>query len=179
MKIKKSLWMSYIAMFIALQVALEFINEFIPSMPFGGSIAFSLIPIFLASYLLGVKSGIIVGVGSSIVLFAVGLASFWGWWSVLLDYIIPLGVCGLAGLIKNKKLKNGLELPIGIWFSMLLKFMAHYASGVFLFYENTPANMSKYVYSFIYNLPYNVLTGIVCFILVMILLPKLKNIIKV
>lgn len=178
MKNKKVLWMSYIAMFIALEVAMEFVNRAMPGMPFGGNISFSLIAIFLASYLLGVKGGIIVGVGSSIILFAVGIATFWGWWSVALDYLIPFGVCGLAAVIKNIRLKNGWELPIGIGFAMVLKFLSHYFSGVFLFYQNTPAGMSKYWYSFIYNLPYNLATLAVCFVLVMVLLPKLKKVVK-
>lgn len=44
--------MSYMAMFMALQVVLELAFKVIPGQPQGGSITLSLVPILLAAYLL-------------------------------------------------------------------------------------------------------------------------------
>lgn len=178
MRQNKVLFLAYVSMFAALEVLLELANKFIPSMPQGGSISFCLVPIFIASYLLGVKGGVLVGFISSILLFVSGQASFWGWWSVALDYVIPLSVCGLAALIKNIKLKNGLILPIGMILAMILKFISHYLSGAVLFASYAPEGQNPYIYSLVYNLPYNLATLIVCFILVSLLLPRLSKAIR-
>lgn len=172
MKQKQIFTLVFIALFSALQIALEFTNQFVPSLPQGGSISYSLIPIFLASYLLGVKEGMLVGFVSSLLQFVLGMAHFYGWWSVFLDYVLPLSLCGMAGLIKNIKYKN-IELPIGVIFAMVLKFIPHYLSGAFLFAEYA-GDQNPYVYSLIYNLGYNIPTLILCFVLVMAIYPKLK-----
>lgn len=176
---KKIRVLAYMAMLIALEVVLEFINRVIPQMPQGGTVSFCLVPIFLAAYLLGTKEGLLVGFCSSLLLFVFGLATFWGWWSVALDYVIPLTVCGFAGAIKSIKLANGYELPIGIIFAMVLKFISHYLSGAVLFASYAPEGQSPYLYSLLYNAPYNIVTMIVCFILVMLLLPKFKKVVRV
>ena len=49
------------AMFMALQVVLELAFKVVPGQPQGGSITLSLVPILLASYLLGGYYGIVVG----------------------------------------------------------------------------------------------------------------------
>lgn len=172
MKNSKIVTLVFIALFSAIQIVLEFTNQFVPSLPQGGSISYSIIAIFLASYLLGVKEGILVGFVSSILQFALGMASFYGWWSVLLDYVLPLSLCGMAGLIKNVKFKK-MELPIGVIFAMVLKFIPHYLSGAVLFGEYA-GDQNPYLYSLTYNLSYNIPTLIVCFILVMLVYPKLS-----
>ena len=93
--------MTYMAMFAALQLVLEFLTQFTPSMPQGGNVAFSLIAIFLCSYLMGPLYGVIVGLVCCGLHFALGFATFYGPLSVIFDYVLPLGVCGLAGMFKD------------------------------------------------------------------------------
>ncbi len=175
MKKNKTYQIVMIAMFIALEVVLEIINSQLPSLPQGGTLSFSICTIFLASYLMGVKEGVIVGAGSAIVLLLIGQFTFYGWWSLALDYIVPLAVCGLAGVIKNVHFK-GREYPVGIFFAMFLKFISHYLSGALLFAEYAPEGQSPYFYSLWYNAYYCIPTAILCFILVTLLLPKLKRV---
>ncbi len=163
--------MNYIALFSAIQIILEVFNRFIPSMPQGGSVSFSLIAIFLASYLLGVKVGVLVGLISSILQFVLGITVFYGWWSMLLDYVLPLSICGLAGLFKNIRYKN-IEIPVGIVWVMGIKFIFHYLSGIFLFSEYA-GNQNIYLYSLVYNLGYNIVTLVVSLILVTLIYPSL------
>ncbi|HIU14302.1 MAG TPA: energy-coupled thiamine transporter ThiT, partial [Candidatus Fimiplasma intestinipullorum] len=42
----------------------------------------------------------------SILQFVLGIALYYGPWSVLLDYVLPLAVCGLASLIKIVRVRN-------------------------------------------------------------------------
>ena len=175
MKKSKVYQIAMIHMFIALAVVLEVINRQLPGLPQRGTLSFSICTIFLASYLLGVKEGVMVGAGAAIVLLLIGQFTFYGWWSLALDYVVPLSVCGLAGLIKNVNYK-GKEYPVGIFFAMVLKFISHYLSGVLLFGEYAPAGQSPYFYSLWYNASYCIPTAIVCFILVTLLLPKLKRV---
>lgn len=62
---------------------------------------------------MGVGYGVIVGCLGAIMQFILGLAKYFGPWSVLLDYLLPLAVCGLAALLPNIKLKKR-EICIGV-----------------------------------------------------------------
>lgn len=82
-----------------------------------------------------------------------------------------MAIVGLIGLIPVIKV-NKIEIPIGIIIVMILKTICHLISGWYAF--NTPliANLS-------YNLPYNLATLVVCFILFILLYPRLKNKIRI
>ena len=69
---------AYMAMFMALQVVLELAFKVVPGQPQGGSITLSLVPILLASYLLGGYYGIVVGACCCGLHFVLGLATYWG-----------------------------------------------------------------------------------------------------
>ncbi|EMD16709.1 putative proton-coupled thiamine transporter YuaJ [Eggerthia catenaformis OT 569 = DSM 20559] len=166
--------MAYIALFIAMHILLEYVFNLVPELPQGGRITLSLLPIFMASYLLGAKEGILVGFLCSLMQFALGLAKFYGPWSVLLDYIGPLSVVGMAALIKNIKIKET-ELPLGIIITMILKYIIHVLSGALLFASYAPANMNPWLYSILYNLPYNLGTMILCFVVFTIIYPRMKK----
>lgn len=162
--------MSYMAMFAALQITLEWIKKFTPQMPQGGSVAFSLIAIFLCSYIMGWGYGVIVSMVCVGVQFALGLATFYGLVSLLLDYFIAMFLVGITGIIPLVKYKN-YEVPIGIVIIMILKTISHLISGWYAFKAPLLANLG-------YNIPYNLATLLVCFILFMLLYPRLKHAIK-
>lgn len=164
----------YLAMFMGLTVILSWVNKFFPEMAQGGTVSIDIIAIFVCAYLMGPGYGVICGVGTAILQFALGMASFYGPWSVLLDYVLPLAVCGLASLIKTTKIKN-VEIYWGIIFSMILKFLCHFASGAFLFGAYAPEGMNPMVYSLGYNLPYNLATLVVCLIVMPLLYPRIAK----
>ncbi len=170
--------MAYMALLLAMQVVLTYVDNVIPEMPQGGSwISFAIIPIFLTSYLMGVGYGVIVGCLGAIMQFILGLAKYFGPWSVLLDYLLPLAVCGLAALLPNIKLKKR-EICIGVVLSMVLKFLSHYLSGALLFASSAPEGQNPFWYSFYYNLPYNAITLVSSIIIVSLIYPPLKKAIK-
>jgi len=166
--------MVYLAMFAALTIVLSYVNSFFPDMPQGGTISIDIIAIFVCAYLMGPGYGIICGIVTSLLQFALGMAEFWGIWSVLLDYMLPLAVCGLAPLLKNIKIRN-FKLYTGVIFAMVLKFLCHFASGAFLFGSYAPEGMSPIVYSIGYNGPYNLATLVVCLIVMPLIYPKIKK----
>lgn len=163
------------AMFMAVTIVLSLVNKVIPEMPQGGTISIDIIAIFLCAYLMGVRYGIICGVGVALLQFVLGMATYYGPWSVLLDYVLPLGVCGIAPLLKTTKI---MDIPIfwGVILSMFLKFMSHYFSGAWLFAEYATGN--PWVYSFVYNLWYNLATLVVCIIAVPVLYNRLQPFFK-
>lgn len=169
-----SVTMVYMAMFMALTTLLSWINSFFPEMAQGGTVSIDIIAIFVCAYLMGAGYGVICGIGTSILQFALGMAQFWGPWSVLFDYVLPLAVCGLAPLVKSTKIK-GVTIYWGVVFAMVLKFLSHYISGAFVFASSTPEGMSPYFYSLIYNLPYNLATLIVCMIVMSLIYPRIHN----
>ena len=60
------------------------------------------------------------------------------------------------------------EMPIGIVITGALKTICHLISGWYAFQTPLKANL-------VYNLPYNIATIIACFILFVLLYPRLKN----
>lgn len=168
--------MVQLAMFMAITIVLGYVNKIIPEMPQGGSfISIDIVAIFLCAYFMGAGYGVICGIGVAILQFALGIATYWGPWSVLLDYVFPLAVCGVAPLLKSTTIK---DVPIywGIILAMFLKYLCHFASGAFLFGEYAPENMNPIVYSLGYNLPYNLTSLILCMVVIPILYKRLKRV---
>ena len=99
---------------------------------------------------MGPGYGIIVGLVCAAVQFALGLAVFYGPWSVLLDYVLPLAVLGLAPLFHSIALKKG-TFYTGIVVSMVMKYFIHVLSGALLFASYATKGMNPWVYSLGYN----------------------------
>ena len=158
--------MTLMAMFAAMQIVLEFLTKFTPSMPQGGNVAFSLVAIFLCSYLLGPLYGAVVGLVCCGLHFALGLATFYGPYSVAFDYVIPMVLCGVAAIVPSIK-----HFPVGIVVAMVLKTISHLIAGWYQFKTPLKGNLT-------YNVPYNVGTLVACVILFMILYPRLEKVLK-
>lgn len=163
------------AMYAALAMALKYVGEFIPflQMPQGGSIEIELIPIFMASYQLGWKKGVITGLVWWLMGFMMG---FNNWYltpvQYVLDYIVPLSICGLASLIPNIK-----NLYLGVIVTMVLKYMSHVLAGVYFWFPETTyaGSLESWVYSLGYNVWYCLATAIVCIIVVPVLAKRLGS----
>lgn len=160
--------MAYMALFAALQIILEYCTK-IFEMPQGGNVAFSLVTILLCGYLMGWSYSLVVSLVCLGLHFALGLATFYGPLSVIFDYLLPMILIGLTPLIPLIQWK-GYDLPVGIIIMGALKTICHLISGWYAFQTPLQANL-------IYNLPYNMGTIIVCFILFVLLYPRLKKII--
>lgn len=169
--------LAYMALFVAMHIVLEYVFKMIPSQPQGGNITLSLLPIFLSAYLMGPGYGVIVGLLCALLEFALGLATFYGPWSVMLDYVCPLAILGIAPLFKNIK-AGKVTIYLGIIVAMIGKYIIHVLSGALLFGSYAPKGMNVWVYSFSYNAIYNIGTLILTYIVFALVYPRVKNAIK-
>ncbi|MCH4208436.1 MAG: energy-coupled thiamine transporter ThiT [Solobacterium sp.] len=168
--------LTYMALFIALYVVLEYAGMFIPflQMPQGGSIELYWIPVFVASYMLGWQYGVIVAVVSWVVSFILGIPMYFVKpMQILLDYIAPLVVCGLASLYFKGKYKY----YVGVTIAMVLKYVSQVLSGVYYWppEDSVAGSSAAWIYSLGYNAWYNLATLVVCIILVPLLMKRLEK----
>ena len=167
--------MAYLSLFLALHIVLQLCFSIIPNQPQGGNISMDLLPIILAGYLMGPLYSLLLGMTCTLTQFVLGMASFYGPWSVVLDYLIPISIVGLSSLFKTIKIKNT-SIYTGIIITMILKFASHFASGIWLFGEYVPEGMNPFVYSFGYNIVYCLPTCIICYIGFKMIYPRLEKV---
>ena len=168
----------FIAVYAALAVVLDYVSQLIPflQMPNGGSIELELIPIFIASYHLGVKDGAITGFMWWAISFVLGLNSYYlTFIQYILDYFIPFIIIGFASAMPRIwKISN---IYTGITITMIIKYISQTLSGVYFWFPETTyaGSIEAWIYSAGYNLWYNLATMIVCLIIVPVLIEVVKK----
>ena len=90
--------------FIAMSVALSFLKIEVGAL--GGSIDFVMVPLFIICYRHGLKYGIASGMVYGILDCIIGGGIGYGLPSILLDYVLAFGACGVAGIFKNKFIRR-------------------------------------------------------------------------
>ncbi len=163
--------MTYVAMYAALAFALKYVSQLIPflQMPQGGSIELEFAAIFIASYHLGWKNGVLVGLLDWLIGVLFGMNSWYlNPMQYALDYLVPVIVCGLASLyipIEKWKVYGGVII------GMVLKYASTVLSGVYFWppEDGVAGSAAAWVYSLTYNAWYNLATLVVCIILVPLL----------
>lgn len=149
----------HVALMVALTVILHMFRLY--HMPQGGSVTFGgMVPLlFIAfrygpavGYLAGFVYGLINLIQDPFILQPV---------QVLFDYPLPYMAIGLAGYFKN--------IYLGAFIGILGRFICHFISGIVFFANYTPAGMSPYWYSFIFNVSYLIPELIICIIILRIL----------
>lgn len=158
------------ALMIALATGLGLIKLF--EMPFGGTVtAFSMLPLALCGYYLGVRKGVIAG-------FCVGLLNLiFGPYVIhplqlLIDYPFAFGAMGLAGVFHNKK--NGLAK--GYLLGLFARYVCAFLSGVIFFGSYAPEGFNAVTWSLFYNFTYLAAEGALT--LVIISLPPVKKVLE-
>ena len=156
------------ALCIALSIALSFIKLF--SLPQGGSVSLSMLPLFIFAFRRGGISGITAGAITGI------LHLFLGGYVVhpvqaLLDYPVASAAIGLAGFFRGNKIA-------GLACGTLSNMLSSVISGVIFFASYAPKGMNVWVYSIIYNGSVVIPEGIICAVLVYLILPRLNKIIR-
>ena len=142
------------AIMIALAEVLGLIR--ISILPNGGSINFSMLPIFVYAVRWGFGPGVLAGLVYGVLHYLIGEGLAISWVSLLGDYAIAFAALGVAGIFRGKK--NGI-----IWGSLLgslARFIVHWIVGATVWGEYMPEtfwNMpmtNTWVYSALYNLSY-------------------------
>jgi len=160
--VSKTKQLTLSSIMIALGAVLSMVK--IWNMPWGGSVTLlSMLPIILVSVKFGVKRGLFVSFVYSVVqlFFGIVFDGLLGWGltpvmlisCILLDYIIAFSALGIAGIFKAKGLKGILG---GSVLAILLRFVSHVLSGVFVFasvgklWDGFETN-NTLLYSLVYN----------------------------
>ena len=153
------------AILIALSTVLSFVK--IWNLPWGGSITLlSMLPIALISIRHGVRQGLFSSFLYACIQLVLGIIIdgllAWGltggmlFACIMLDYIVAFSVIGLSGMFANK---GFFGVMIGTAMSIILRFVSHYFSGVYVFVSVGKLwegfeTQNPYLYSLGYNACY-------------------------
>ncbi len=166
-------------------------------LPYDGEVTVAaMVPVIILGYKYGIKWGIFSGIALSLIQIVIGAASSGAFavpgtgakmalqiiLVVLLDFFAAFTVLGLSGMFKNKISNNTVSLALGAFVVCLLRFIAHFVSGVIVWGSYADAGFAPKLlsgfsgyglmvaYSFVYNasymLPETIITVIVCLALI-------------
>ena len=170
------------AVMASLSFALVLASKLLPS-PWtqGGSITIaSMTPIILASILLGTKWGILSGLVFSLIQMITGfylppVTTFLTFIAViLLDYILPFSVLGLAGFFAKLTGNKIWSIPLSGTIVTFLRYILHTLSGIIIWGAFTDAE-SVPIYSIVYNGSYMIPEIIITTTVLAVIAPKINN----
>lgn len=151
------------ALMIALATALNEYTKVIP-MPFGGGVTIcSMLPLVVFSFRFGWQRGLVTAGAFSLLQMVFGLdnvsyatSAAMAAGIILLDYIVPYTVIGLAGLFRTSKLETSYVLGIVVTFA--LRLLCHFITGWWIWDALWPNDFGLVapVYSLVYNGSYMV-----------------------
>ena len=174
------------AVLIALGTILAKIKIY--ELPNGGSVtAASMVPFILISLRHGTRWGLLAGFANSLLQMLLG-----GLWptpagtatamalEVLLDYLLPFTVLGLASVFAKpfgeKKKMQG--ILFGTFMVCLLRFLCHFFSGIIVWGSITQDGIGAVIYSLTYNGSYMVLETIIALIVIALLYKSAPKLFK-
>lgn len=165
---KKTKAITEVAVAVALAVVLHFVKLF--TMPQGGDVSLTMIPIIFIAYRRGALSGIITGVLYGIINLMLD-GTIYHPMSVLLDYILAFGILGIAGFFP----KNVLGIIVGTIVSVSGRFLFSFLSGAILFASYAPEGQSPWIYSLVYQATYLLPELIICLAVMIFLFRRAKG----
>lgn len=149
------------AVMVALAAVLSYIRIF--QLPWGGSITLlSMLPIVIYSIRHGLKSGLFASFVFALIQFGQGVMDglfAWGLTPVMLiacimlDYILPFTVLGLAGALRKKGTAGWIAGTAG---AVVLRFVMHFLSGIVIWHSFGElwegfSTDNEILYSLLYN----------------------------
>lgn len=166
----------YVGIYLALVLVLDLTKEMIPflNLPFGGSINIALIPLTVASFHLGYKKAMLIGV----MWWAIGsLMGFNEWYlnfmQYSLDYIVPSIILALSSIFYSHKTNKAMF--VGISLMMIIRTISIVISGVYYWADGVVAgSLAAWIVSLKYNVPYSLVTLVVLLIVVPIILKQIR-----
>lgn len=169
---RKTRILSECALIVALAVMCSFIKVW--EMPQGGSIALTMVPLFIISYRRGVGAGVLSGMiyGVISLMFA---GVIYHPMSILFDYILAFGIIGISGFFK----KNLAGIILGTTVGVSGRFISSFVSGAVLFGNYVPMGQNPWIYSLIYQSTYLVPELFICLAVLIFLYIKLRNIFRI
>lgn len=141
---------------VALAAALSLVKVW--QMPLGGSVTLlSMLPVIMVTIIYRTKWGFVSAFVYSLIqlFFGITMSGILGWGltpaalagTIILDYVLPFTLLGLAGVFKSK---GYLGICIGTGLAVSLRFLCHFASGIIIFGSFCPWD-NLWLYSLAYN----------------------------
>lgn len=171
MKNKNVIFITETAIMLALSTVLSIFKVY--QAPLGGGVTLgAMLPVMYISFRYGVVRGVACGFVYSVIQLIQGLGNLTyvptaigTFGCIVLDYILPYTLIGLAGLFYKKDGTNRQRIigaVAGVAFACVLRFACHFFGGAVIWYEITKeGEWNKYVktvgmwmYSFVYNISY-------------------------
>ena len=153
------------ALSIALAVVLSYFKLF--SMPQGGSVSLTLLPLLIFAFRNGWRYGIFVGAVTGLLRLMLG-----GYvvhpLQALLDYPVASGLIGIAGFFPREKC-------LGVLCACFANFAAAVLSGVVFFASYAPEGTNIWLYSILYNGSSVLPETAILMALVYIIMPRLEK----
>lgn len=159
------------AVFIALSLALGLLRFKVWAQ--GGSVDFSMLPLIIFALRWGSAWGCSAGAVAGLLRFVLLDGAAYGWQSLLIDYMLAYGACGLAGLLRS--------VEMGCVLACLVRFVMHLISGVVLFGMYMPSEYmgmkmnNVWIYSTLYNGSYMLPVAILTIMAIAILKVPLRK----
>lgn len=178
------------AMLVALATVLSFVKLY--EAPLGGAVTlFSMVPIFMCGFVYGVRAGfaasfvyalmqLIFGIGTvAYVPTALGVVG-----CILLDYLVPFTLLGVAGCFKHLRVNAYVKVTLGSLVALLLRFASHFVGGAWIWYQITKDGAwndyvfryGKWMYSLIYNAWYMLPESLLCLVAVPVTVVLMRTI---
>jgi len=163
---------------VAILGAISFVLDKIGfSMPQGGSVTLSMLPIVIMAFRWGIAGGMLTGFVSGLLQLVTG-GYVLNPIQAALDYFVAYAVVGLAGVTlawllsskaKGKKGSLVAAIVVGTIIGGLLRYLIHFIGGIVFFASYAPEGQLVWLYSLVYNatymIPAIILTAIVASIL--------------
>lgn len=163
---------SYGGVAIALSFALSYVKLF--SLPQGGSVTLaSMLPLIIYAYMFGARKGVLAGVIYGL-LQCLQSPQIYQPMQVLIDYPIAFGVLGVAGIANKFKFTTShlVKFIIGASIATVLRYVAHFISGYFVFSSWAMEGYTALSWSLVYNLYVIAELAIILFVGVIIFASK-------
>lgn len=169
------------AFYVALAIILSYLNKIAPiiQMPNGGSLELMVIPIFVASYHLGWKYGMGVGILSWAVGMLFGLNDYMiAPLQVVFDYVAPVLTVGMAAIFPSIRLGKWRlsNIYIGIILGMVLRYGSQVISGTYFWPgEGAAGSLPALIFALNYNLLFNLATLVAALIITPVIIRILRQ----
>jgi len=164
-----------IVVFAALSCVLYVLTLPFLTLPYGGSVtAGSMVPIIWLSYRRGTRVGVVGGIIFGLVALPIDVlrlpySPIVHPVQVLLDYPIPFGAIGLAGLFRPRTSSRVLRPLVGVAVATLGRFISHFVAGIFFW---TTLGLDGIIYSAVYNGSFLTCEFVISIILMYIIVKK-------
>lgn len=159
------------AIMVALAVVLSFVRVW--TMPQGGTISLTMLPLFLLAFRRGPWAGIVGGAVYGLVSLIFDGVIYHPM-SIFLDYVFAYGLLGVAGFFKL----SGWGITAGVTVGTALRYVSSVLSGALLFAEYA-GDQNPWVYSLGYNATYMLPELVICVVALVLLFKQAKRVFEV